>query len=263
MSFWSLLGLEPTTDKTAIRHAYAEKTKACHPEEDPEGFDELHKAFDAAMQYARRNAGRAALKEEPAAKPAAESAPLAPAQGGRAEAARKAREAARAAEQEALEEYQQRAKSGRGAELSLGQGEQENGQQFDFSAAAPAPGAEPEPAAAAGNGASPEPEPEPERPLTPEEVAWRNLPPPLGESPEKGAAETPAAKEDQGKKQPAGPAQAKEKKEPAPQPARPRWGYGFCLALSVGVLLFTRSKLGALAVLAAGYLAANWFYKKR
>lgn len=90
MSFWSLLGIGPTTDKTAIRHAYAEKTKTCHPEEDPEGFDALHKAFDAAMQYARRNAGRAAvLREEKAPVRAADGTPAA--EKGRAAAAQRAR----------------------------------------------------------------------------------------------------------------------------------------------------------------------------
>ena len=39
MSIWEVLGIAPTTDKAAIRHAYAQKTRTCHPEEDPEGFD--------------------------------------------------------------------------------------------------------------------------------------------------------------------------------------------------------------------------------
>ena len=54
MNFWEILGISPTTDLAAIRHAYAEKTRACHPEEDPEGFDKLHTAFQEATQYARR-----------------------------------------------------------------------------------------------------------------------------------------------------------------------------------------------------------------
>ena len=55
MNFWEILGISPTTDLAAIRHAYAEKTRACHPEEDPEGFDKLHTAFQEATQYARRS----------------------------------------------------------------------------------------------------------------------------------------------------------------------------------------------------------------
>ena len=31
MNFWEILGISPTTDLAAIRHAYAEKTRACHP----------------------------------------------------------------------------------------------------------------------------------------------------------------------------------------------------------------------------------------
>ena len=38
---WSILELEPTKDVSAIRRAYAEKTRICHPEEDPTGFMEL------------------------------------------------------------------------------------------------------------------------------------------------------------------------------------------------------------------------------
>ena len=75
MNFWQTLGIAPTTDVAAIRHAYAEKTRTCHPEDDPEGFDKLHTAFSEAMQYARRarRPAAAAPQEEkrPAAAPAA------------------------------------------------------------------------------------------------------------------------------------------------------------------------------------------------
>ena len=37
-AIWTALGLEPTKDVSAIKRAYAEKAKTCHPEEDPEGF---------------------------------------------------------------------------------------------------------------------------------------------------------------------------------------------------------------------------------
>ncbi|MCM1217301.1 MAG: J domain-containing protein [Lachnospiraceae bacterium] len=49
---WMILGLELTRDIPAIRHAYAQKTLECHPEEDPEGFMELQNAYQAAMAYA-------------------------------------------------------------------------------------------------------------------------------------------------------------------------------------------------------------------
>lgn len=51
---WGILGLEPTQDISAIRRAYAEKTRTCHPEEDPTGFMELRQAYQAAMAYAER-----------------------------------------------------------------------------------------------------------------------------------------------------------------------------------------------------------------
>lgn len=57
--FWEILGLEPTQDVSAIKRAYAQKTRTCHPEEDPEGFLELRKAYQAALDYAERDAGQA------------------------------------------------------------------------------------------------------------------------------------------------------------------------------------------------------------
>lgn len=49
---WEILGMEPTQDVSAIKRAYAKKTLDCHPEEDPEGFLELRKAYEAAMDHA-------------------------------------------------------------------------------------------------------------------------------------------------------------------------------------------------------------------
>ncbi len=54
---WSALGLEePTQDVSAIRRAYAQKARECHPEEDPEGFLRLREAYQAALAYAERGA---------------------------------------------------------------------------------------------------------------------------------------------------------------------------------------------------------------
>ena len=58
-SIWEVLGLEQTQDVSAIRRAYAQKAKVCHPEEDPEGFLELRKAYQAALKYAESGAGGA------------------------------------------------------------------------------------------------------------------------------------------------------------------------------------------------------------
>ena len=52
MNIWNTLGIEPTTDKKAIRKAYAAKTKVIHPEDAPEEFRRLHEAYQAALRYA-------------------------------------------------------------------------------------------------------------------------------------------------------------------------------------------------------------------
>lgn len=119
MNFWQILGIEPTADTAAIRHAYAEKTRACHPEEDPEGFDRLHTAFSEAMQYARRarRPGTAAPRPE---KAPGGPAPAAPAVTG-------SRESCLAAEQAAYLEWMK--KNGSAARQAGGSGE------FDFTAA--------------------------------------------------------------------------------------------------------------------------------
>ncbi len=51
---WTVLDLEPTQDMSAIKRAYARKTRDCHPEVNPEGFLELRKAYQAALAYAKR-----------------------------------------------------------------------------------------------------------------------------------------------------------------------------------------------------------------
>ncbi len=51
-NIWEVLELEPTQDISAIKRAYAKKTRICHPEEDPEGFLKLREAYQAALDYA-------------------------------------------------------------------------------------------------------------------------------------------------------------------------------------------------------------------
>ena len=53
MDIWNILGLEPTQDVSAIKRAYAQKARDCHPEEDPEGFLRLREAYQAALDYAQ------------------------------------------------------------------------------------------------------------------------------------------------------------------------------------------------------------------
>lgn len=146
MSFWHTLGISPTADKAEIRHAYAEKTKICHPEEDPQGFDALHKAFLAAMQYARRNAGTAQLS--PAELPQLDNLDFGgvlQADGQNYQRRKKARQAIhrqrvklvrqqrRMVEQQILEEYAKEQLDQQELYIPLGMGCQEGGQQFDFS----------------------------------------------------------------------------------------------------------------------------------
>ena len=66
---WAVLGIEPTEDVSAIKRAYAEKTKICHPEENPEGFLQLRQAYQAALAWAERGKKPApveAIEMEPA-----------------------------------------------------------------------------------------------------------------------------------------------------------------------------------------------------
>lgn len=48
-----ILGIEKTTDEKAIKQAYREKLMHTNPEDDPEGFKELRKAYDEACRYAK------------------------------------------------------------------------------------------------------------------------------------------------------------------------------------------------------------------
>jgi hypothetical protein len=63
---WSELGLSGPAALPEIRSAYAQRLKATHPEEDPEGFQRLHTAYQEASRQARRRA-----PEEPGPSPKA------------------------------------------------------------------------------------------------------------------------------------------------------------------------------------------------
>lgn len=52
---WSQLGLSGPSDLSQIRRAYAEKLKTTHPEDDPEGFQRLHSAYQLASRMARQS----------------------------------------------------------------------------------------------------------------------------------------------------------------------------------------------------------------
>ncbi len=53
---WEELGLPGPVELPAIRRAYAERLKGARPEENPEGFQRLHSAYQAACRIARREA---------------------------------------------------------------------------------------------------------------------------------------------------------------------------------------------------------------
>lgn len=52
MDIWEILGITYTLDKKSIREAYAARSREIHPEENPEEFRQLHKAYQAALGYA-------------------------------------------------------------------------------------------------------------------------------------------------------------------------------------------------------------------
>jgi hypothetical protein len=57
---WSRLGIDPTSDKAAIRKAYADVLRSINPDEDIAGFADLRRARDQALWEAARLADRQA-----------------------------------------------------------------------------------------------------------------------------------------------------------------------------------------------------------
>lgn len=53
-NIWTILGIAPTTDIAVIKSAYATKAKEYHPEDHPEEFQELQKAYKSAVKYAKQ-----------------------------------------------------------------------------------------------------------------------------------------------------------------------------------------------------------------
>lgn len=53
MSPFELLGLAADADERAIKRAYAQRLRTTRPEDDPQGFQRLHAAYQAALQHCR------------------------------------------------------------------------------------------------------------------------------------------------------------------------------------------------------------------
>ena len=68
---WDALGLDGPSSLPEVRRAYAERLKGAHPEEDPEGFQRLHEAYQAARRAARGQAcmGTAEIGTDPSPVP--------------------------------------------------------------------------------------------------------------------------------------------------------------------------------------------------
>lgn len=64
---YSELGIEPTADERAIKRGYAIKLKQNRPDENPEGFQRLHEAYQAALQRCRGHAPAPPAAATPAA----------------------------------------------------------------------------------------------------------------------------------------------------------------------------------------------------
>lgn len=56
MSEWQILGIAPTRDEMTIRRAYVRLLKQHRPERDPEGYQRLREAWEAAKRYAASGA---------------------------------------------------------------------------------------------------------------------------------------------------------------------------------------------------------------
>ena len=57
MNFWSILGIQPTYNLKDIKRAYAKQSKVYHPEDDPENFQRLQKAYQEALAWQKSQSG--------------------------------------------------------------------------------------------------------------------------------------------------------------------------------------------------------------
>lgn len=63
-NIWEILGIPPTSDKKAIKRAYAKKSASCHPEEHPEEFEMLYNSYKSALRIAELSQKEAPSSQE-------------------------------------------------------------------------------------------------------------------------------------------------------------------------------------------------------
>ena len=76
MSYWEILQIAPTSDKKAIKKAYAVLLKSNKPDENPEGFAQLHMAYKYCLQAANNQHYEQTLPRESLAEAAKSSVQL-------------------------------------------------------------------------------------------------------------------------------------------------------------------------------------------
>ena len=72
---WRELGLPGPSDTETIKRAYAQRIKEVHPEEDPEGFQALHRAYQMARRMATDRQPRRPSFQSPEVRPEPQETP--------------------------------------------------------------------------------------------------------------------------------------------------------------------------------------------
>lgn len=71
MNCWEILGLPPGAEERDIKRRYAQRVKNCRPEDDPEGWQQLHDAYEQALGYHDEVHGQEEDEEHPVNLPGA------------------------------------------------------------------------------------------------------------------------------------------------------------------------------------------------